>query len=91
MSGATDAFGVYAQGGSERPYTTVFDSVETRTETYGGSTDTETFTFSNVSYTSPKPISGVPTTLLNQSDIWYQQQWIGSETALTFSDQSLTM
>jgi hypothetical protein len=91
VPGATDAFGVYAQGGDAHPYTTVFDSVWTHTETYGGSTTTATVTFSNVSYTTPVPISGVPTTLLNQSDIWYQAQWVGSETAFTFTDQSLTV
>lgn len=47
--------------------------------------------YENISYTTVSMPSTIPTTLMNQSDVWYQQSWIGAETAMTFTDQDLTM
>ncbi|KAK6429310.1 hypothetical protein LTR95_014541 [Oleoguttula sp. CCFEE 5521] len=67
-----------ADSGSFRPTTTYLTTLE-----------------DVVLYTSVSVPSGIPTTLLHQSGAvfvqYYQQQWIGTETAMTFTEQDLTM
>ncbi|KAK6432363.1 hypothetical protein LTR95_011468 [Oleoguttula sp. CCFEE 5521] len=100
---ATAIYGVYAQGGSDHAYTTValyptvalsygFVPTTSGTSTFSIYEPTATYstTYTNWPlYTTVSIPSAIPTTLLNQSMAYYQEQWIGTETAATFG--SLTI
>ncbi|KAK5714930.1 hypothetical protein LTR15_010346 [Elasticomyces elasticus] len=95
---ATNLYGQYAQSANDHPYTTLPPVVitDTQTLTYGStpSTYTDTYTLTSVLYTAASIPTNIPSTLLEVPGaigVVYQETWIGTETALTYTDQDLTV